>query len=172
MLRSRRIAGFHQLSQLQVTPLWHLPVDICLWTFPAHLNYAETQHEFNILTSFLKWIWSKLSRTASGFQLSRFLLKLGQNLVKAKKSMKFTAHLNYPVIQHKLNQVFFHLEPSSSPDFWSTSGQFFCITQNFRPNSAHILSDQIFFIKKNWILRLVFWVRQFSDWVTPTFEMS
>ena len=136
MLRLRRIAGFHQLSQLQVTPLWHLPVDICLWTFPAHLNYAETQHEFNILTSFLKWIWSKLSRTASGFQLSRFLLKLGQNLVKAKKSMKFTAHLNYPVIQHKLNQIFFHLEPSSSPDFWSTSGQFFCITQNFRPNSV------------------------------------
>ena len=119
MLRLRRIARFHQLSQLQVTPLWHLPVDICLWTFPAHLNYAETQHEFNILTSFLKWIWSKLSRTASGFQLSRFLWKLGHNLFKAKKINKINAaDLNYPVIQHKLNQAFFvHLEPNSSPDF-------------------------------------------------------
>ena len=45
----------------------------------AHRYYAETPHEFNILTSFLKRIWIKLSKSVSQLKIGLFLCVLGQN---------------------------------------------------------------------------------------------
>ena len=45
----------------------------------AHRCYAETPHEFNILTSFLKRIWIKLSESVSQLKIGPFLCVLDQN---------------------------------------------------------------------------------------------
>ena len=45
----------------------------------AHRYYAETPHEFNILTSFLKRIWIKLSESVSQLKIGPFLGVLDQN---------------------------------------------------------------------------------------------
>ena len=46
----------------------------------AHRCYAETPHEFNNLTSFLKRIWIKLSKSVSQLKIGLFLCVLDQNL--------------------------------------------------------------------------------------------
>ena len=47
----------------------------------AHRYYAETPHEVNILTSFLKRIWIKLSKSVSQLKIGLFLCVLDQNYI-------------------------------------------------------------------------------------------
>ena len=50
-------------------------------TISAHRYYTETPHEFNVLTSFLKRIWIKLSKSVSQLKIGLFLCVLDQNFV-------------------------------------------------------------------------------------------
>ena len=50
-------------------------------TISAHRYYTETLHEFNILTSFLIWIWVQLSESFSELKIGWFLWHLDQKFV-------------------------------------------------------------------------------------------
>ena len=65
----------------------------------AHRFYAETPHEFNILTSFLKRIWVKLSKSFSELKIGRFLWHLDQKFV-LPLWRKFLRNGNWWMIWH------------------------------------------------------------------------
>ena len=53
----------------------------CCFLFCSHRYYTETPNEFNSLTSFLKRIWVKLSKSFSELKIGWFLWHLDQKII-------------------------------------------------------------------------------------------
>ena len=53
----------------------------CCFLFCSHRYYTETPNEYNILTSFLRRIWVKLSESFSELKIGWFLWQLDQKIV-------------------------------------------------------------------------------------------
>ena len=67
--------------------------------FCSHRYYTETPNEFNSLTSFLKRIWVKLSKSFSELKIGRFLWHLDQKFV-LPLWRKFLRNGNWWMIWH------------------------------------------------------------------------